>query len=63
MLTLVGRAWSSELATRKNDDGTISLVTIDPRIEGLEFVIGKDGAKRTLTARDGQHVYVFDEGA
>ncbi len=63
MLTLVGTAWSSELATRKNDDGTTSLVTIDPQIEGLEFVIGKNGGKRTLTTHDGQHVYVFDEGA
>ena len=63
VLTLVGTAWSTELATRKNDDGTTSLVTIDPQIEGVEFVIGKAGAKRTLTTRDGQHVYVFEEAA
>ena len=63
VLTLVGTAWTSELATRRNDDASVSLVTIDPQVEGVEFVIGKDGAKRTLTTRDGQHTYVFTEAS
>ncbi len=52
-------AWSSEVASRHNDDGTVSLVTIDPQISGLAFVIGSAGGKPTLTTRDGQHVYEF----
>jgi CubicO group peptidase (beta-lactamase class C family) len=56
-------AWSSAVATRHNDDGTVSLMTSDPQIMGLEFVIGSKGGKRTLTTRDGQHVYELDEAA
>jgi hypothetical protein len=52
--------WKSEMATRKNPDGTISYLTIAPGIVGLEFVVGS-GAKRTLTIRDAQHEYVYEE--
>jgi CubicO group peptidase (beta-lactamase class C family) len=55
-------AWSSALASRHNDDGTTSLVTIDPMLLGLNFVVGSAEDKRTLTIRDGQHTYVFSEG-
>jgi CubicO group peptidase (beta-lactamase class C family) len=47
--------WSSEMASRKNPDGTISFVTIVPGFSGLEFVVGD----KTLTLRDAQHEYVF----
>lgn len=47
--------WSSEMATRKNPDGTISFITIVPGFSGLEFVAGE----RTLTLRDAQHEYVL----
>jgi CubicO group peptidase (beta-lactamase class C family) len=47
--------WSSEMATRRNPDGTISFVTIVPGFNGLEFVVGD----KTLTLRDAQHEYVF----
>ncbi len=53
------QAWVSDVATRHNDDGTVSLVTIDPQTLGLEFVIGAHDGKPTLTTRDGQHVYEF----
>ena len=49
--------WKSEVASRKNPDGTISFVTIVPGFSGLEFVVGE--AQRTLTLRDAQHEYVF----
>ena len=52
--------WKSEVATRKNPDGTISFITIVPGQMGFEFVVGS-GAKRTLTLRDAQHEYVFEE--
>ena len=52
--------WKSDVATRKNPDGTTSFVTIVPGLTGFELVVG-DGPKRTLTARDAQHEYVFTE--
>ncbi len=52
--------WKSEVATRKNPDGTISFITTVPGLSGLEFVVGS-GAKRTLITRDAQHEYVFEE--
>ena len=54
-------AWSSAVASRHNDDGTVALVTADPEIGGLAFVVGTKDGKRTLTTRDGQHAYVFVE--
>jgi CubicO group peptidase (beta-lactamase class C family) len=52
--------WSSAVASRKNDDGTISMITIDPTNSGFEFVVGEKAGKRTLTLRDAQHEYVFN---
>jgi CubicO group peptidase (beta-lactamase class C family) len=53
--------WDSEVASRANDDGSVSLVTISPGEGGIEFVVGGSGQKRSLTLRDAQHEYVFDE--
>jgi CubicO group peptidase (beta-lactamase class C family) len=60
--TLDFGGWKSPFATRKNDDGTVSLVTTAPGGMGIMFTIGapKDG-KRTLVVRDMQHEYVFVE--
>ena len=55
--------WKSAVASRKNDDGTISFITIDPSSLGFEFVVGERGGKRVLIIRDGQHEYVFTETA
>lgn len=52
--------WKSEVASKKNPDGTISFVTIVPGMEGFEFVVGS-GVKKTLIIRDAQHEYTFDE--
>jgi CubicO group peptidase (beta-lactamase class C family) len=51
--------WHSEVATRKNDDGTVSFITIDPGVDGFEFVVGGTQNEPTLTLRDEQHEYVF----
>jgi len=51
--------WRSEVASRRNPDGTTSFITISPGVSGFEFVVGA-GAKKTLTTRDAQHEYVFD---
>ena len=48
----------SEVASRKNPDGSISFLTIDPGVDGFEFVVS-DGAGKRLTIRDAQHEYVF----
>jgi CubicO group peptidase (beta-lactamase class C family) len=52
--------WRSEVASRKNPDGSVSFITTTPGIMGWEFVVGT-GAKRTLILRDAQHEYVFTE--
>ncbi len=51
--------WKSEVATKKNPDGTLSFVTTVPGMEGFDFVVGS-GAKKTLVLRDAQHEYVFE---
>ena len=51
--------WSSHVGSHKNDDGTISFITIDPGVDGyFEFVLPNDG-KRELITRDGQHKYTY----
>ena len=55
--------WKSAVASRKNDDGTISLLTIDPAVSGFEFVVADKDGKRQLVTRDAQHEYVFTEAA
>ena len=53
--------WKSAVASRKNDDGTISFVTIVPGFSGLSFVVGEKDGRPTLTFRDAQHQYLFTE--
>ena len=53
--------WKSAVASRRNPDGTLSFLTIDPGVSGFEFVVGAPGDKRTLVTRDAQHEYVFEE--
>ncbi len=55
--------WKSRVASRKNDDGTTSFITIDPTNAGFEFVVGERAGKRVLIIRDRQHEYVFTESA
>jgi CubicO group peptidase (beta-lactamase class C family) len=53
--------WKSAVASRKNDDGTVSFITVDPSVNGFEFVVSERSGKRALVIRDGQHEYVFME--
>ncbi|HQR38464.1 MAG TPA: serine hydrolase domain-containing protein [Blastocatellia bacterium] len=55
--------WKSTVASRKNDDGTISFITIDPTLAGFEFVVADKDGKRRLIIRDAQHEYTFVEVA
>ncbi len=34
--------WGSDVASRKNDDGTVSLVTTSPAVQGVDFVTGDE---------------------
>ncbi|PYT21487.1 MAG: serine hydrolase [Acidobacteria bacterium] len=54
--------WKSTVASRKNDDGTVSFITTAPTVTGFDFVVGERSGKRVLVVRDGQHEYVFTEG-
>jgi hypothetical protein len=53
--------FKSEVASRKNPDGTVSFLTTIPGFDGLEFVVGAASPKRTLVFRDAQHEYTFTE--
>lgn len=53
--------WKSSVASRKNDDGTISFIIVDPGAPSFEFVVGEREGKRVLIVRDGQHEYLFVE--
>ncbi len=55
--------WRSSVASRKNDDGTVSFLTIDPTLDGFEFVVADKEGKKRLVVRDAQHEYVFEEAA
>ena len=47
---------------RHNADGSISIISISPNVQGLfEFVAGERDHKRTLTLRDSQLEDVFAE--
>jgi CubicO group peptidase (beta-lactamase class C family) len=53
--------FKSEVASRRNPDGTVSFLTTVPGFIGLEFVVGSGTGGRTLTFRDAQHEYTFAE--
>jgi CubicO group peptidase (beta-lactamase class C family) len=53
--------WKSEVASRKNPDGTTSFVTTVPGMSGIELVVGAVNGRRTLVLRDAQHEYVLAE--
>ena len=49
----------SELATRKNEDGSISLTTVAPGFWGAGVLVTERGGKRALVLDDSQHEYVW----
>jgi CubicO group peptidase (beta-lactamase class C family) len=54
-------AFESEVGSRANPDGTTSFITTVPGMNGLEYVAGTNGSKRSLILRDSQHEYVLVE--
>lgn len=55
--------WRSAVASRENDDGTTSFITIDPTVDGFTFVVAEREGKRALIIRDNQHEYPLIESA
>jgi CubicO group peptidase (beta-lactamase class C family) len=53
------RSMKTPIGTRRNDDGSISAVALDPALLYFPLVIGSEGDKPTLTVRDNQHEYKF----
>jgi CubicO group peptidase (beta-lactamase class C family) len=53
--------WKSPMASRKNDDGTVSFLPLEPSLGWFSLVAGTRDGKRVLVVRDGQHEYVFSE--
>lgn len=55
-------AWKSTVASRKNDDGTTTLVPVDPGVgRRVDFVVADQGSERRLIVYDPQHEHVFTE--
>jgi CubicO group peptidase (beta-lactamase class C family) len=53
------RTFSSPMGTRKNDDGSISFVMLDPTFLFFPLVVSTEGTKPALIVRDGQHEFKF----
>lgn len=51
--------WGSQIASRINDDGSTSFMTVDPGVAGFNFVLDDKDGQRRLILRDAQHEYVF----
>jgi CubicO group peptidase (beta-lactamase class C family) len=49
------------VVTRKNPDGSVSLVSAGAGAIGVEALVGTKDGLRTLTVRDSQHEYVYTE--
>lgn len=62
-----GGAWlkagfiEGPFATRKNADGSVSIVSSGPGLVGFDAQVGSAEGVRTLTVRDAQHDYVYRE--
>jgi CubicO group peptidase (beta-lactamase class C family) len=55
--------WQSPVASRRNEDGSISFVTTSPGMAGHAFVVlpPAEGGSRRLVTRTRQQEYVFEE--
>ena len=53
------RTIRSAMGTRKNDDGTLSFVSIDPTLLFFPLIVSQQAGKPTLRLIDSQHEYTF----
>ena len=59
---LDARVWKSKLGQKKEEDGTLVLITIDEPLQGFDFLPKEDAAGKItqLIFDDGQHKYIFE---
>jgi hypothetical protein len=58
--TPVDRTLTLPSGARRNPDGTMSFISIDPGVRGFEFnAPGAEGVYTRLRLRDAQHVYEY----
>jgi hypothetical protein len=53
--------WSSEVASRKNEDGSVTFVTITPGADGYELDVAAGPEGKRLIIREAPRVYAFSE--
>lgn len=53
--------WSSEVASRKNEDGSVTFVTITPGADGFELDVAAGPEGRRLIIREAPRAYTFSE--
>lgn len=56
------RSVGTPVGTKRNTDGTVSFIGLDPTNLFFPMVVGTRDGKRTLMVRDGQHEFLFVEG-
>jgi CubicO group peptidase (beta-lactamase class C family) len=62
-LTIDVGEWKSALGQKKEADGTLEAVFLDPPLAGTPLTVGGGDAKPTLTIEEPQHAYVFARDA
>ena len=55
--------WRSEVASRRNEDGTVSFVLTEPGMLGWQFVVADAAGRRGLVARTAQQEFLLREVA
>ncbi len=58
-LMMHSTAMHSEIATRANQDGTLSIVTVAPGFWGVDMLVAERAGKPALILNDSQHEYVW----
>lgn len=53
------RTLSSAMGTKKNEDGSVSFIALDPTILFWPITVGEREGLKVLFVRDGQHEFVF----
>lgn len=54
-------AFRLPVATRHNDDGALSVGTLQPSFSGFLIVVAQKGGRRALIVRNSRHEYRFVE--
>jgi hypothetical protein len=55
--------WASEIGSRANADGTITMASIDPTVSGFELLLRRKGVQDVIIARDGTVEYEYVPGS